>query len=200
MPYMGVPAFCDSCGAYFTSAFATGRNITFTNCGAQCPRCGRMARIPDGTYDLIGDTIRLLSGPAGTVAHLQRLQEIVRALQARAMTPEAAQDAVERDVPQFASMFAWLREHHTDLAAWIQVVLAVIGILIAARDCGSSKSDGGAAKVDVAQVVNVLVQLDQPSAASQPRAQATPMKKVGRNDPCRAARARSTRSVAARCE
>ncbi|HEX9050160.1 MAG TPA: SEC-C metal-binding domain-containing protein [Anaeromyxobacter sp.] len=173
---MHVPAFCDSCGAIFASGIvAGGGTFTFTGCAATCPRCGAMARIPDGTFSFIGDTIRLLSGPAATVAQLRRLAEIVRAVRARAMTREAAEAAVASDVPQFAALFEWLRKHQGDLAAWIGVILTAIGLVIAARESGGPK-------VEVHNVVQVLTSGPPPAPPTRAPVRSEP--RVGRNDPC----------------
>jgi hypothetical protein len=68
MPMM--PAICETCNATFPSGFffSNATEIYLEgNTAGPCPKCGGMGRIPDGLYDFVGSSIRLLTGPARTV-------------------------------------------------------------------------------------------------------------------------------------
>jgi hypothetical protein len=42
-----------------------------------CPKCGGYGHFPDGVYDFINDTIRIISAPQRTFEELSRLTEIL---------------------------------------------------------------------------------------------------------------------------
>jgi hypothetical protein len=59
-----VPAICDNCGAVFPSGMVVenARNIQMLgNTTWPCPSCGGMGRIPDGIYDAVGNTLRIVT-------------------------------------------------------------------------------------------------------------------------------------------
>ena len=59
------PAFCPACGHIFPSrAVIDGkaREVTFTGVSLEaCPHCGAPADLPDGTFNVVDDTIEALA-------------------------------------------------------------------------------------------------------------------------------------------
>src|SRR4051812_4973923 len=84
----GLPAHCANCGLVFESAFLNVTNsesVTFQNIAVSCPRCGGMAKAIDGTFDFVGNTIKVHPGaPPRTVAILKVLQTALREAEAGA--------------------------------------------------------------------------------------------------------------------
>jgi len=76
-----IPAHCGHCGALFaTTSFvhlAEGAYATFSDVGVNCPKCGATAHVLDGTFERIGDTLRLLSGPQLTKGMLRAFGTLI---------------------------------------------------------------------------------------------------------------------------
>jgi SEC-C motif len=177
------PAFCDSCGTIFQSAFEiNAQHTTFINCGSgPCPKCGGSGHIPDGIYNFIGNTIELLSGPSRTVSELQRLAEILNQARNRKKSIEEVSERIEKELPWFSSLKDLLPKSRTEFYPFIGIVIAVVGLII-----GQLKQDQPP-KVTVNQVVNIICQ--EPAIHSHQQTVTTTTKvkakkKVGRNDPC----------------
>jgi hypothetical protein len=82
----GPPCKCTRCGYVFqTGQIEIGPNvtgITFQGCATNCPKCGGVASIADGTYSNRGDGLKLDAGPLktrGIINELNRLAEKARA-------------------------------------------------------------------------------------------------------------------------
>lgn len=103
---IGLPAHCDNCGLFFISRAIGGsgavRHLTIENVTVSCPRCGHGARAIDGTFDFVGNAIRVRRAPPQTLAILEVLQEALRAAQAGASQEEIARP-IERVSPELAA-------------------------------------------------------------------------------------------------
>jgi hypothetical protein len=58
----GVPAHCPHCGRIFISSligFGPGTTLTLNNVGVSCPFCRQMANAVDGTFDFVGNLVRV---------------------------------------------------------------------------------------------------------------------------------------------
>lgn len=95
-----IPAICDSCGTVFRSGVVmeAGTSATFIgNRSGPCPNCGSMGSIPDGFYDFIGETLRIVSN--WSPERQRRFAEELR--QARqASDPRAATATTLRGEPE----------------------------------------------------------------------------------------------------
>lgn len=69
-------------------AASNSTNISFAGCSTQCPNCGAVAVIGDGTYDFLGDQVSLISGPESTAEMLRALAQTVRDSIAAGEAPE----------------------------------------------------------------------------------------------------------------
>ncbi len=73
----GLPCHCPYCGLVFVSdfmSFNNSSNITFHRVGVACPNCGNTAGAIDGTFDFVGNSIRVIDAPPRTIAILSILQ------------------------------------------------------------------------------------------------------------------------------
>ncbi len=61
----GLPAQCGTCSLIFHSGMdiRNTSNMTIVGGEVQCPRCGNMARIAEGTYSFYDDVIRIVRAP-----------------------------------------------------------------------------------------------------------------------------------------
>ncbi len=129
--YVQFPAFCPRCGAIIPSPIAIASGVqgtTFKNVKVRCA-CGGNAEIPDGTFDVIGDTITLLSGPELTRERLRRLQLILDAARTGEMSADDAMRAVQEADPAFATLIEQFGP--TMRKVLIFFLLAVINSLLA---------------------------------------------------------------------
>jgi len=142
------PAFCTSCGLIFESrAFGFGggaHNITLTGVRETCPRCGSLADLPDGTFNVFGDTIHVLASPELTRQRLERLKEIVDAAQRGTLRGAEVTDAVAEAVPEAARWFAQMQALMG--RAFLPFLFVVLQLLAAqliaeARDDSATRED-----------------------------------------------------------
>lgn len=104
------------------------------NFAGPCPRCGGTGRIPDGLFDFIGNTIRVLAGPEQTVDALQRLQVIVEDARQQGIDPRQFADAVEKQVPELGSLVRQLLiprtagDFYTFLSFLVAAILLVLSL------------------------------------------------------------------------
>jgi hypothetical protein len=151
-----VPVICDSCQAFFvTESFLGGdaRSVTLVgNKIGPCPNCGKTGSVPDGTYDFIGSTIKLLSGTAQSVSQLQRLEVLLRQARAQNATADEISKKVTKELPELTKLADLLPQTRAELYAFIALILTIIGLLIQA----ASQKD--TANISINQVINNVTQ------------------------------------------
>lgn len=77
---LDIPAFCDTCGTAFKSGFFAENVINLTlqgNKAGPCPKCGGMGSIPDGTFNVLGNAIEIITAPERTIEQLKKLADIL---------------------------------------------------------------------------------------------------------------------------
>jgi len=186
-----VPVICNSCKAFFVTESIVGgnaTNITFENCTfGPCPHCGGDGHILDGTYEFIGNTIKILSAPQNTIFELQRLAKILQDARDRNATAQEIKDQVTQELPKLSTISNLLPHTRAELYAFISMILAVIGLVIVLLNRKESPN------IQVDQVINNIQQNIQisPEMKESPRPPDTDFvnqhqesKKIGRNDPC----------------
>jgi hypothetical protein len=167
---MQMPAFCGSCGAVFPSSAIIGgdaTNVSFRDVDVICPFCGGLARIPDGTYDFVGDTIRILSAPQRTVDELTRLSAILNRGRSSRASPEAVSHEIQQEMPELTSLVGLLglpqtRDH------WYQFLTLLIMIVAFFMNASAGSET---TVVDTTEVINyVYSQGKGPAVAPSPAA------------------------------
>ena len=147
-----IPVVCDFCKTFWITENIFGgdwKNITFVNTKVgPCPNCGKHGRIPDGTYDFIGNTIELVGGPSSTVADLNRLEEILRNARAAGLGSEKLEEKINEDLPSFSQLANLLPRTRGELYAFIAIILTVIGLALQA------KSNNKSPDITINQVIN----------------------------------------------
>ena len=142
------PAFCPNCGLIFQSRLigisGTAHNITLSGNREQCPRCNAWAELPDGTFDVVDETIHVLSASALTHTRLLRLQAILDQARSGDMTADAAAEAVTAEAPSLKPLFE--RFEPRMQRALIFFLATVIQVLLAQgiaelRDDSATKHD-----------------------------------------------------------
>ena len=169
---MRIPAFCDNCGAVFPSGFSVSdsTNVSFSGSkSGPCPVCASMGHVPDGVFNVIGDSLQILSAPQRTVAELSLLSQIAMDARSKQAEPEEVANTIRRDLPQFSALASILPNTRTELYAFLALIVAIITLLTA------HPQDAAVPQVTVNQVVNQTF-IDTTSAAQSapPRAQPRP--------------------------
>jgi hypothetical protein len=152
------PAFCPKCGLIFRSNLfhiaGGARNITLEGNRETCPRCGALAELPDGTFDVIDDTIHVLAASQLTRERLFRLQTILEAAQAGEISDADATEAVAEEAPELRPFLDRFGPKMGRALLWF--LLAAIQIL-AAQYLAENRSDA-ATPADVQRAVEQAVE------------------------------------------
>ena len=103
---VGPPSKCPACGLLFESRLIdigpSVAGITFENVGVSCPRCGGMARVADGTYSSVRETLELISGSKSSRDTLEALQRLAQ----RSRTEKLSAKEIFREISDISPGFA----------------------------------------------------------------------------------------------
>jgi hypothetical protein len=136
----GMPAFCDSCGNIFPSGIGIGsaRNLSFANVKSQCPKCGAMGHIPDGVYDFVDNTLKILSASERSNQELRRFAELLRAAQEAPDKAAELEKTIAAELPALAALAAELLSEAKKQTriSYITLVLNAVLVVLAAKDSG----------------------------------------------------------------
>jgi hypothetical protein len=130
-----VPVFCDSCGTLFAVDWLLGgagdwSGVTLKDMRVgPCPVCNKAGRVLDGTYNLIGDTIQVLSAPEWSMEKLSWLANRINAARAGTVAPEQVADEITKDAPEIAALMSKLMRGGWKLLQVFAVLFAVIGYI-----------------------------------------------------------------------
>jgi len=181
-----IPVVCDSCDLFFMSRslLVGAGQVTFINCFQnQCPKCGNPLRILDGTYELVDNTTKLLSGPESTVSKLKRLYEILQTAKTQKSTANEIKNQLNKEIPSLSALSDLLPKTKQELYTAISIIIAVISLLM------QSMNKSPSTKIEVNQVVNNIFQETplipkvKPNKNPSINNYSIP-KKTGRNAPC----------------
>jgi len=124
-----IPAICENCGAIFGATGligGEGRNIQMG--GARvgpCPTCGGVGRVPDGTYDLIDDTLRVVRAAAFDKGALDGLIQLLEGRAKGKVTDEEVIERVETEAPTLVpTIKGYLAK--SDPASWLALLIAIL--------------------------------------------------------------------------
>ena len=139
-----LPAFCANCGHVFP---ATGlafegdvSGVVVKGNRQSCPLCGELADIADTTVNIVDGVFQGFSTEEWTRERLLRVQEILRAARAGAVSDEDAVQAIRDEDPRLASVLARGRSQMgTALIALLLIVVAQA--LAELRDDSATKQD-----------------------------------------------------------
>lgn len=128
-----IPAFCDNCGAAFSSGIAVENcsNITLSgNRSGPCPRCGGMGSVIDGVFNVVGDVVEVLSAPQSTIESLNKLTQLLKKAAQEKETPEEISNNINEDIPELSEITRFLPKNATELVAWLTFILLATQIII----------------------------------------------------------------------
>lgn len=126
-----IPAYCANCGYIWDGAGGIHIegcwDVTLVDNKITCPRCGFPASMVDGTFNAVGDTLELISGPPLTLEILDKLRDISERVRSRQVAPEDAIQEAKAIHPEIGSLFE--RFIALGLPA-LAVLISLIGIYL----------------------------------------------------------------------
>lgn len=153
------PALCRACGSWFSAplSFNLASNIRFSNVQVQCPSCGEMGSVPDGTYDFEAGVVTLVAGPPRTVSDLRQLAAFLDEARVRELTREEIEANIVERFPIFSAIVSVLPHNRTELYAFLIFLVAAIALIVTLA--GGQEPDVliGDLDVDVQNVVDVTI-------------------------------------------
>ncbi len=121
---MGIlPAIC-KCGNVFNSNLVGGGSGTIIGCKAQCPRCGKMASIPDGNYK-IGETETIIR--ALDIGQMNSLLIIAQQAIDERWSYEQVSEAVR---PINSKIIRLLPRNKSELMNVIMIIIALLQLFL----------------------------------------------------------------------
>jgi hypothetical protein len=134
-PILDVPAVCATCGNVYPSGFAMVAGTTtdfFGNAAGNCPIDGGPGFIPDGLYEAVGETLRLVSAwsPQRREALVAALEVARNAPDARTATVKAIQKA---GLPQIANRLL-IPRNAGEFWALVAAICTVIALIQSMTD------------------------------------------------------------------
>ncbi|MFI5295845.1 MAG: hypothetical protein ACHQ0Y_12575 [Thermodesulfovibrionales bacterium] len=135
-----IPSIClnPACGLIFPSGVIVERTpgaekasepeyVEFINCsGAACPKCGSEGRIPNGRYDIFGETLfAMLHDVADTEIIRQSIAVIKTNIAAQA-TPEKIAEEMTKAAPELQTLWDCIPKTRVEAYAFITLLILVL--------------------------------------------------------------------------
>jgi hypothetical protein len=124
-----VPARCSRCGNVFFTRIQANKvsGLTFQGIGYQCPRCGGMADVVEGTFDVSGGTTPTFTQTAGKPVDREIFSRLGLVLIQAKLDNLSPHEIVEKVAPHSSALARRLRAVADDPTAFATVLAAVIG-------------------------------------------------------------------------
>jgi len=114
-----------------------------------------MAELPDGTFDVVGDTIHVLPATELTRERLERLSAILESARSGEISEKEAAEAVAEEAPALVPLWEQLRPRMG--RAFVVFLLAVVQILL--TQAIAEHRDHSATKQDVQNAVEQAIEI-----------------------------------------
>jgi hypothetical protein len=125
----GIPAYCSHCGTILKSrAFRFDGPVygtTFSGNQETCINCKKMANIIDGTFDVSGDVVSLISGPALSRTILEQFAALVDKTAKQELSTEELKTEAEKLDPVLGAVVSQVTAKNFGIAALIILVLFI---------------------------------------------------------------------------
>lgn len=137
-----------------------------------------MARVLEGSMNVLGDSIEILWGTNATPAQFARLQELLRNAQETKQPPEEVAAAVKRELPNFTVLANQLLVPKT-AGEFYALIAVIVGLIALGRERPTTVYEDR--RVIVNQTVEQIYNTPPPASPQPAPARST---KHGRNEPC----------------
>jgi hypothetical protein len=127
-----IPAVCDKCGTVFGSEALTGAEGENIELGGAkvgpCPVCEAPGSVPEGTFDLINETLRVVKAAAIEKIAFDALIEVLEDRAEGKVTDKEVMERVEATAPAFATT---VKGHlgKPDVGSWLTLLVSVLMML-----------------------------------------------------------------------
>jgi hypothetical protein len=160
-----LPVHCQNCGHVFDSGFhfENVRDIRLSDVQLQCPKCGRMARMPDGTYNVLGNTIQILTHSRRSANDLRGLADALKRARDNNASPEEIKRTIKERAPELSSVADALPHTRNELYNSITAICSVILALAAMAALYMSR---GLTAAEVNELIETALREDKVSAAA----------------------------------
>lgn len=191
------PALCDSCGNVFSANIIGGfgsATIIMKGNQTNCPNCGKMARILDGTYELVNNFIKILSSPQRSYEELKSFSEILQEAKKNDISIDEIVAETNTRTPGLSSLVDLLpknrEEKRSDLQFLFGILLTIILFIL--PHMLDDKTDANQT-VNTEQVINTTINnyygdsKKQINPGENVRRNVNPpvvKEKIGRNEKC----------------
>ncbi len=141
-----------------------------------------MGSVPDGTYQTVGNVIRLLTGPQKTVNQLRSLVAVITEAQKAVKEPSEAVKKIKNEAPELSSIVDSLPKTRNELYAFLTLIIVTIATIIAAAAFFKEK---GPTEEEVQGLIEKSIERafkENPTMEKPQPFRSEP--KTGRNEPC----------------
>jgi hypothetical protein len=148
-----------------------GGNLTMVgNTVGPCPVCGGIGEIPDGVYDFVGDTIRVVATSGYSRDQLQRLADLIAQARVAGASPREVVQQIEREAPELSEVAKRLLVPRTpaDLVAWLTLFLMALQML-SSTSGGQDLSEAEINRLTDQAVERAMEEPPPPTGGAQPR-------------------------------
>lgn len=191
-----VPVLCENCFSFFTvdNLVTAGTTCSFLNCAAgPCPNCGGMGMIPDGTYEFLNKSIKLLTGSDFSKEVLKKLEKILREAREKSLSIEILEERIEKEIPQAKGFLKWLPNNKSEYYGFIGLLIGLVGIIFTMSNSGSKYIFQNNEVIINNVINNIIINPEKKDTIYHPEilnpketmVQPFPQKKIGRNEICK---------------
>jgi hypothetical protein len=169
-----MPAVCLTCGTIFPSGLVVQNYVVQLegNVAGPCPQCGGTGHIPDGLFEFVGSTIRVLAAPEQSVDALRRLQVIIEDARRKRTSPQQVAEAVEKQSPALGALIQQrvIPRNPTEFYAFLTFLIMAITLVLSLKQQPQEITN-----IDVErQVVQVIEDCASPNLVEQNVSQLPP--------------------------
>jgi hypothetical protein len=175
-----LPAICEQCGAVFPSPIGRPHNqqsVQISRIRVECPLCGELGHVPDGSYETVRGTLRMLLKDPVSADALQTLARILQASWEVRADQETVADRVEAEVPELRDFASSLRSLKIDWKFWLPFLVMIISLLAQLQIIGPQP-------VSDEQLERVLRKVVEHPTPTPQQSTTSTIGKTGRNSPC----------------
>ncbi|MER8373357.1 hypothetical protein [Mesorhizobium sp. M1406] len=149
-----IPVYCPNCGNLFASRAISirgdVRNLVLEGNTESCPRCGRMASIIEGKFDVVDGVLQMLKGSQLSTAMLKQFVSVLKQAQRDEISTDDLIARTQEINPDLGKAIAPLRGRKKSAIA-----VTVMIIIAALQSCNFNLS----ASVDLNQLVDQAVEI-----------------------------------------
>jgi len=126
-------------------------------CGP-CPNCGGSGHIPQGVFNIIGETIHILSAPERTTSELLKLSEIIKESKKSTTPTQTVINRVTNEVPNLKPLLQFLpnKNNRTEMYAFFALILAFVQICLSLSSEEETPKENINININANQLINEI--------------------------------------------